>query len=345
MKQEASKCGKPAVGNSTEVKKCHEASIFFLPIDCKLADWQEWGACSSQCDGMHERTRIISAYSKNGGATCSGSTKEMATCNPSTGTTGCTPTVQDQNCTLSQWSAFQPCTVTCGGGQATRTRTVLTPRLKDGKECDAAQEETTACNTMLCNPQHAPRDCVVGEWLEWGVCNKCDGDRLRKRSIAQYAQFGGTPCNITILTEAGKCPRDCDEAYVCMWSQWSAYSPCQVTCGNGTRQRVRNLQLVPKPQTSALYDDDGDMEARVQQLYKESMNAKAQHVREVVMSFFVGCGTLLAVLLITQWVQKPVKRTSRAITAIPLTRSRNSEAYDEQELRDESELLRADLTI
>jgi hypothetical protein len=95
---------------------------------------------------------------------------------------------------------------------------------------------------------------------------------------------------------------------------------------------VRNLQLFAKPQSSALYDDDGDMEARVQQLYKESMNAKAQHVREVAMAFFVGCGTLLAVLLITQWVQKPVKRTSRAITAMPLTRSRNSEAYEEPEL-------------
>jgi len=345
MKQEASKCGKPAVGNSTEVKKCYEASICFMPVDCKLADWQEWGACSASCDGMHERSRIISTYSKNGGAACSGSTKEMATCNPSTGTSGCTPPVQDRDCVMGQWSAFSTCTVTCGGGQATRTRKVLLPRLKDGKECDAAQEETTACSTTLCNPQHAPRNCAVGEWLEWGVCNKCGGYRERKRSIAQYAQFGGTPCNITILTETGKCPRDCDGSYICMWSQWSEYSPCHVTCGNGTRQRVRSLQLLPKPQSSALYDVDGDMEARVQQLYKESMNAKAQHVREVVMAFFVGCGTLLAVLLVTQWVQKPLKRTSRAITTIPLTSSRNFEAYDEQELRDEAELLQTDLSI
>ena len=44
----------------------------------------------------------------------------------------------------SQWAGFNACSVTCGGGNQTRTRTCT------GNACAGNSEETRACNTQVC---------------------------------------------------------------------------------------------------------------------------------------------------------------------------------------------------
>ena len=51
----------------------------------------------------------------------------------------------------SAWSGYSSCTVSCGGGTYTRTRTCTNPAPQyGGADCVGATSETTACNTQSC---------------------------------------------------------------------------------------------------------------------------------------------------------------------------------------------------
>ena len=48
-----------------------------------------------------------------------------------------------------EWSAWDECSVTCGGGSTTRRRSCVTP-LYGGADCAGDVSETTSCNTQPC---------------------------------------------------------------------------------------------------------------------------------------------------------------------------------------------------
>ena len=56
----------------------------------------------------------------------------------------------EQNCTLSDWSTWSPCSKSCGGGTRIRTRSAVFPPLADGDPCDSPHEEQEPCNTQSC---------------------------------------------------------------------------------------------------------------------------------------------------------------------------------------------------
>ncbi|XP_059059091.1 thrombospondin type-1 domain-containing protein 7B-like [Achroia grisella] len=135
---------------------------------------------------------------------------------------------------------------TCGGG--IQRRNVLCARA-DGRILPEAQCEHTPSPTLMqpCEVP-CPRDCVVGEWSEWGACQPTDGCPLfpvqqltttgysvRRRRVKSAASGGGAPC--PPLEEK----RHCSTPRCAAWKT-SSWGPCILydshdTCGRGKRTR------------------------------------------------------------------------------------------------------------
>ena len=54
------------------------------------------------------------------------------------------------NCTWDTWTAWETCSVTCGGGTQDRNREVGQEALFGGNECTGDNEETQSCNNNGC---------------------------------------------------------------------------------------------------------------------------------------------------------------------------------------------------
>lgn len=51
----------------------------------------------------------------------------------------------------SEWEAFSECSVSCGGGEKTRSRTCTNPEpANGGADCEGDYSETMACNEQGC---------------------------------------------------------------------------------------------------------------------------------------------------------------------------------------------------
>jgi len=111
------------------------------PVDCVLGDWSGWSSCSAECGGgVKERSRNIKVEASNSGTPCE-STEEEQAC----GMQSC-----DEDCVLSDWSAWSSCSKACGGGSMRRTKEVLEPARGTG-ECAAADDEPLRLNFHECN--------------------------------------------------------------------------------------------------------------------------------------------------------------------------------------------------
>ena len=195
------------------------------PSDCKWGPWGDFSDCSAKCEGTQTRTRSVEEKESCGG-TCPGSDSETISCN------GCCPV----NCVWDNWSDYGSCSVTCGKGTQSRSRSVAVSASCGGKECSGSNQQTKACREQCC-----PVDCVWDEWGEFGSCSaKCGaGTQNRYRKIATKSACGGAECTgskvDTRSCDAGCCPVDC------RWGDWAEYGDCSATCGLGSQVRYRNI--------------------------------------------------------------------------------------------------------
>jgi hypothetical protein len=210
-------------GALSETQACNTQ---LCAVDCVVSPWSPWGACSKDCGGGTQiRTRTIITPAANGGTPCP-ILQEEQSCN----TQPC-----PVDCVVSAWSEWGPCTKTCGGGEQTRTRTVISPAANGGQPCPVLSE------TRTCNEQPCPVDCVVSDWTPWGACSlPCGGGtQTRTRTIITQAANGGTPCPINLVEEQSCNTQPC--ATDCVVSEWSAWSACTATCGGGEQTRTRTI--------------------------------------------------------------------------------------------------------
>jgi hypothetical protein len=212
---------------SKETKACNSEAC---PIDCAVSTWSIWSKCSKSCgpNGVHFRTRDVLSQPV-GGKACPG-LKETKPCDG-----GACPV----HCKVSEWSAWNDCSVTCGGGKQTRTRKVVQHAQNQGYVCPLLKD-TQTCNTEVCAV-----DCVMSAWDAWGPCTHTCGFGLKYqfRKVLRKPQFGGKACGsdwATMTCGSFNCPVDCKQTAFYDWST------CTKTCGSsGTQFRIRKTWRKP----------------------------------------------------------------------------------------------------
>lgn len=194
------------------------------PIDGGFSDWTSWSDCTEACGtGTRNRSRDCdSPAPQHGGEDCDGDTSGEELCNT-------------HQCPIdggwTDWTTWTECTVTCSGGEHSRSRECNNPAPQyGGNNCSGNSTETEDCNTETCPPV----DGGWGTWSNWSVCYDLDsrkcGNGLTVRTRAcdnPYPQYGGDSCvgkrfEIDVCIES--CPNiECDPGNP---------SECEITYNN-----------------------------------------------------------------------------------------------------------------
>ena len=219
------------IGPSMEPVVCGKRPC---PIPGGYSPWSNFSECSVSCGGggTRYRTRNCSKPEpRYGGQDCSkiGPSMETVVC-------GVTPCPIHGN--YSAWSAFTPCSTSCGLGFRTRNRTCTDPAPRyGGQNCLGLDNETRSCNLGVC-PIHGG----YSEWSNFSICSQTCGNSTKTRTRIcnnPTPSFGGRDCrelgpnSDTVLCDTQPCPVNGN------YSHWSEFSPCSKSCGNSSRFRRR----------------------------------------------------------------------------------------------------------
>ncbi|XP_022796325.1 A disintegrin and metalloproteinase with thrombospondin motifs adt-1-like [Stylophora pistillata] len=210
-------------------------------IDGNYTEWSEWPECSATCGGgLQNRTRnCTNPPPQYGGKECEG-------LGPAVETQSCGSEKCPMDGNYTKWSDWSKCSVTCGGGEQSRSRTCTNPPPKyGGKNC---QGLGSANDTQECNPDPCPIDGNYTEWSEWSVCSTTCGGGFQTRTrncTNPPPQNDGRDCEgLGLATEtkscgSEKCPTDGN------YTTWSDWSECSTTCGEGKQSRSRTCTSPP----------------------------------------------------------------------------------------------------
>jgi len=219
-------CGVPCAGAVLSTKRCN--TTCWLPKDCVLSDWQSWSACgNSSYNTQKYRNRKVKQEPTNGGKPCTGILAETGACKA----------ILSDPCVMSTWSDWGTCQASCGSGWQQRARHVVKPARGRGAACAGSLKELQACSTTCVAD---PIPCTFSDWSHWSGCS-ADGQRFRRRTVAQPAAAGGKPCDGT-LQETHACgPTPVD----CKFSDWTDWGTCDQSCGSGQTHRQRQIHQFP----------------------------------------------------------------------------------------------------
>lgn len=151
-----------------------------------------------------------------------------------------------------QWSNYSECSVSCGDGLRTRTRTCTNPVPQyGGRNCSHLGEtkQTQPCFVMIC-----PVDGNYSTWSAFSSCSKtCGGGiKTRTRKCDNPAPVGaGRDClRFGLPVESVAC-----NSHSCPihggYSSWSTFSTCSTSCQGGIQVRTRNCTK-PPPQNGGM---------------------------------------------------------------------------------------------
>lgn len=246
--------GVPCDGYFEQYHGCNMMACVQEVADCQFADWSPWSSCTSRCGGQQERSRNIAVYARGMGKACQGPSRQLKPCDGA-GSAACQNEIGPHDCALSDWSQWNACAATCGGGQQYATRRVTVAAVGGGQACaENSLKKVRPCNDQPC-PGDEPVDCM---WADWGSLSRCSatcggGQRYRHRTVLSHPKNGGTPCGESDTLQVIPCATGpCDQGSVCMWTAWSFWGSCSAACDGGDQQRHRTY-INP----SQLYQDDG----------------------------------------------------------------------------------------
>ncbi|XP_045169839.2 thrombospondin-2-like isoform X2 [Mercenaria mercenaria] len=132
--------GLDCVGDKMETKQCHKQ---LCPVHGKWSGWSQWGTCSTTCDvGIQNRQRTCTNPApQRFGNHCFGVNIDNRLCMPRACSNG----------HWSTWEAWGTCSVTCGGGFKTRTRSCTNPRPSlTGRDCVGEPFQAGPCSNNDC---------------------------------------------------------------------------------------------------------------------------------------------------------------------------------------------------
>ena len=171
------------------------------------SEWRDWGECSSTCGGGKRRRSRGCMY----GPGCKGGKDnafELENCS------------QNTCAEWTQWSDFGSCSVTCGSGNKSRSRSC------SGDDCPGDSSDSVSCDAGPCP--------VWSEWSNFSSCSVTCGDGVEKRSRTCPGGVIGHDCygemTESVPCSNGACPS---------WSNWTPFSECSVSCGGGAKSRSR----------------------------------------------------------------------------------------------------------
>ncbi|WAR18814.1 MLP-like protein [Mya arenaria] len=170
--------------------------LLFDPVDGGFTPWSSWDMCTATCDdGTQSRSRTCTnPEPQYGGLDCVGDSTETQSCND-----GQCPI--DGGYTL--WSDWNACSVTCGDGTQSRSRTCTNPEPQfGGQDCIGVFTESQSCNDGQC-----PIDGGYTVWSLWDACSMTCGEGTQSRSRTctnPEPQNGGLDC-IGDFTESSTC--------------------------------------------------------------------------------------------------------------------------------------------
>jgi len=143
------------------------------------------------------------------------------------------------NCTWSGWSQWSNCSLACGGGISTQTRTKSPAARNGGVDCVGNASQTTPCNTQNC-----PINCVWTNWSAYSNCSQVCGGGVSVSTRTQNppAQYGGTPC---VGNATDSVPCNTQICIDCAWTAWN-WTECSALCGGGQMTATRS-QLPGQP--------------------------------------------------------------------------------------------------
>ncbi|XP_055700255.1 spondin-1 [Phlebotomus papatasi] len=237
---------------------------------CRTTSWSSWSECTASCGvGISMRTR--SFIDHKGRKKCPHITiveKQkcmMPECSLSD------IEIPDPMCPVTQWSDWSPCSATCGSGLKVRTRLFLgEPSLKQKCESRLQMAQSRNCTDRpdcILDPQIAREVCLLsldagpcrgaftryGYVQENGRCSPftyggCRGNQnnfaaiedcqrscesLRLSAIAQESTSTARTTAELTTPDPGSLPVDC------VLSEWTPWSPCNVSCGSGHSEKRR----------------------------------------------------------------------------------------------------------
>ena len=126
------------------------------------------------------------------------------------------------------WSDYNECSVTCGDGIRTRTRECLNGS-PGSPGCQIGDEyEQKPCSKAKC--------IYWSPWSDYSDCSITCGSGIKTRTRECInGRPGDLGCQFGTTVEENGCSKEkCP-----FWSDWSAYSDCSVTCGDGRKTRTR----------------------------------------------------------------------------------------------------------
>lgn len=208
------------------------------PVDCKFT--KKCGPCTQSCgDGPGSRWCDVTVLALPAGA--------GKAC-PISGRKVCGNRKCPVDCIASSFSAWGPCSATCGGGVNVRRKKVVRDAAHGGKACP------TLAQSRPCATKPCPRDCIVTPWDPWTLCTATcgGGTQTTQRTVvrvrdasgrARYgAAHGGKACPYLARAQVCNgqaCPTDCE------LSSWGGWSACDRTCGKSRKLRYRTVLVAP----------------------------------------------------------------------------------------------------
>uniref|UniRef100_A0A674NAH4 Adhesion G protein-coupled receptor B2 n=1 Tax=Takifugu rubripes TaxID=31033 RepID=A0A674NAH4_TAKRU len=198
--------------------------------DPAAEEWSQWSVCSLTCgQGWQVRTR--SCVSSPYGTLCSGALRETRMCNNTSSCPGEPGIVGSVHGLWEEWSSWSLCSVTCGRGSRTRSRSCVNG--SGVLACRRPEIQTKLCNIAVCP--------VEGQWLEWGPWSKCSvtcntGTQQRQRRCSSSVH-GWAECK-GLHEESRECTNpSCSGGG--NWGSWNHWSLCSKTCDSGWQRRFR----------------------------------------------------------------------------------------------------------
>ncbi|CRK89994.1 CLUMA_CG003720, isoform A [Clunio marinus] len=182
-------------------------------------------------------------------------------------------------CEVTDFSAWSPCSVTCGKGLRERTRSYRRPQKATEKGCsrqlvfkemcvaviaecdnegDDDSSENLALSEATVNEQGEGLGiCKTTRWSDWSECSATCGVGITMRTRTFLDRVGRKKCPHITVVEKQKCMQpECSIADLeipdpnCPMTPWSDWSPCSVTCGKGVQIRTRLLLVEPSKEAA-----------------------------------------------------------------------------------------------